>query len=114
MKKVVVVIAFMCLQFACKQHVEQPNNLLSEEKMIEVIVDVQLAETIVKLRLNQKDSIAPEMFYQSVYDKHDITGEVFNENLKFYAQQPEKLETFYTEAINQLSEKQAQIQGKQN
>ncbi len=89
---------------------EKPDNLLSYDEMIEIMTDVQLAESYVRNGRHNIDSIMPNAFYDHVWEKHALTKEDLEVSLSYYALFPDTLERIYEEVINELTEKQAAIE----
>ncbi len=92
-----------------KQNV--PNDIIAEDKIVDVIVEIELTQAIIKLKFLNKDSLVNQtQLFNEVYAKHNISQEQFNNSLAFYAQEPKKMDTLYAKVITKLSEKQAEIQ----
>lgn len=96
----ILVVFFLC-NCSGKPDVNQvppePNDLLSQEKITEVMVDMQLLEATVRLKLIRTKKLREKTpgYYDQVLEKHDITEENFKTSLDFYASQHEKITAIY-------------------
>ncbi len=95
---------------ACQQEEQQPDYLWSEEKFVEVLTDVQMAEAIVRLGYNRlPDSLyLNDSIYSSAFDLNEVTKAEFDSNLNYYLDQPEQLEKMYDQVIVNLSTRLAE------
>lgn len=116
MKKYFIpLILFVVVLFSCDKHyIEKPDHLLKEKKMIEMLVDIHLAEaTFNHMRY---DSIirnsSTENFYYSVLQKHEVADSVFEKSFVYYASDPKEFEELYREVINKLSEIEQSYSGR--
>ena len=95
---------------SCNGKEDLPKNIIPEDKMVNVITEVELTQGLIKLKFSNQDSINQQELFGQVYDEFNITKEQFNESLTYYCQQPKLMEGIYNKVINNLSEKQAQDQ----
>lgn len=96
---------------SCSKKEEKiPENILSKEKMIKVMVDVQLAEAAIQNRnLNMTDStkIIAAGYYKNLFEKNKMSEQQFRESFLYYSHHLDVLNKIYEEVINELSKKQA-------
>ncbi|WP_297088694.1 DUF4296 domain-containing protein [uncultured Draconibacterium sp.] len=116
MKKAFLILFALVFAFiACEEEViTKPEHLLKEKRMIEMLVDVHLAEaTYTQFRY---DSImlnnSSENFYYSVLDKHAVTDSVFEQSLVYYASKPKDFEKMYRKVMSRLSEIEQERSGR--
>ena len=114
------IITLLLLAFAIiscdKQYVEKPDQLIREKKMIDMLVDIQLAEaTYIHMR---NDSIVRKSssvnFYHSVLEKYNVPDSVFEKSFVYYASDTKKFEKMYREVVNRLSEMEQEYSGRKN
>lgn len=103
MKKILVLISFAFL-FSCDDELKIPDVVLDQEKMVDVMTDVQIAESYIKLKFALKnDTITiTDSVYAALYRKHGITEAVYDTSFQFYAKHPVILQEIYEKAINNL------------
>ena len=116
MKKKLIPLIFIVVAFiSCdKPVIEKPDHLLKEKKMIEMLVDIHLAEaTFNHMRY---DSIVRNSssanFYYSVLEKYQVPDSVFEKSYVFYASDPKNFEKMYREVVNKLVEIEQDFSGR--
>jgi len=116
MKKYFIPLIFMVVALiSCdKPYIEKPDHLVKEKKMIEMLVDIHLAEaTFNHMRY---DSIirnsTTENFYYSVLQKYGVADSVFEKSYVYYASDPKEFEKLYREVINKLAEMEQGFSGR--
>lgn len=101
---------------SCSKKEEKiPENILSKEKMIKIMVDVQLAEASIQNRnLNMTDSakMIAAGYYKNLFEKNRVTEQQFRESFLYYSRHLDMLNKIYEEVINELSKKQTIPKGK--
>lgn len=120
MKKIFSILLFVLvfIVVACeKPIIPKPDDLIKQDKMIEMLVDMHLAEaTHTKFRY---DSIMKNNssvnFYYSVLAKYEIPDSVFEKSFLYYASNPKSFEKMYRKVMSDLSQKEQELSGrKQN
>lgn len=93
---------FSIVIFSCTQNVQKSKNLISEEKMIEVLKDIYI---------HQQPSYMTEMggkpldyarLNLSLLDKHDLKLEDFEKSYEYYILNPDIYEAMLVEIRTQL------------
>ncbi len=86
MKNSILFIPLLLL-LACSSH-QKEELILSQEKMIDVLLDVQLSETYFQNNSSMIKSETfnplPSEYYNHIFEKNQITKLQFDESLKFY------------------------------
>jgi hypothetical protein len=100
--------------FSCarnKTEFPEPDLLLSEEQMIDVIQDVHLAEATLNFKRNigQVFDRNKTIYFDRIFVEHGLTPEIFEKNLLYYNQKPEVMEKIYEEVIARLLVQQGEI-----
>ncbi|MDR1202443.1 MAG: DUF4296 domain-containing protein [Tannerellaceae bacterium] len=63
-----------------------PDDILSEKKMRDVMIDVYLAESLIEMnRAVYPDTVRKAALFQSVFRKHNITEAVYDSSLVWYS-----------------------------
>ncbi len=86
MKNIILFIPLLLL-LACSSN-QKKELILSEEKMIDVLLDVQLSEAYFRtndpmVKSDDFKTPAPS-YYNHIFEKHQITKLQFDESMKFY------------------------------
>ena len=112
MKKIVLTL-LICFSFLhCKNNridrPDKPDNLISEEKMVEVIFDMTVVSAAQGLNRKVMDNngIDPEAF---VYKKHNIDSVQFSESNRYYSYDVKTYESIYARVKEKLQTKKASI-----
>ena len=102
---------FLFLLVSCSgKRVKVPDDLLPEEKMAEVLVDVELLEATNNSRMIGLEDRDERMkrYYREIFEHHGITEKEFNDSYSFYEKHPEKLEEIYTSVFEKLEKMQTE------
>lgn len=100
---------FICF-FACKAEPELPKGILTEDKMIDLLVDMEVVQATLKYDA-ASERIKPNytLAFEEVYQKHHLNKELFDTNLNFYCAEPLKMRKVYDKVLVKLSEQQAEL-----
>ncbi len=118
MKITKIIFAFIVFAFiSCDREViEKPRHLIKEKQMINMLVDIHLAEAT--FNHMQNDSIVRKSssvnFYYSVLAKYEVADSVFEKSFLYYASSPKNFEKMYREVMNKLSETEQGFSGRKN
>lgn len=111
----ILFVLFIPFLFSC-YHVNQPETevpalLLNEEEMVSILTDVQLIEGALSyrrtLRIEQKDF--RKSAYQQLFSTYGISAKILNENIRYYNNEPEKMEQIYEQVLAKLSRTQSEL-----
>ena len=94
----------------------KPENLLKEKQMINMLVDIHIAEaTYNQFRYDTiMKSNSSENFYYSVLDKYEVVDTVFEQSYVYYSSLPKDFEKMYREVMNRLSAIEQEYSGRKN
>ena len=118
MNKLLLILSLIFFAFiSCdKLPVEKPDNLIKEKKMINMLVDIHIAEAT--FNHMRHDSIIRESssanFYYSILEKYEVPDSVFEKSFIFYASTPREFEKMYRKVMNQLSEIEQDYSGRKD
>lgn len=111
-----IFIGFILIVSGCKDNskTDEPENLISRDKMVQVLMDIHLIEASIKL--NNKRKLNKEeytfYYYQYLFEKYNITKEDFDNSLTYYQQNIERFDTIYIDVISELNRLQGEISKK--
>ncbi|MDH5380194.1 MAG: DUF4296 domain-containing protein [Cyclobacteriaceae bacterium] len=94
------------LTVSCVSH-DLPDNVLSEVKMAEVMLDFYMSEA--KLSYNRSKVDAEEMYphyYNKILERHNLTDSVYKANLAFYMSNPVFFDKVYDMLIDSVKLRQ--------
>ena len=116
MKNLLFILSLIFFAFvSCdKLPVEKPDNLIREKKMINMLVDMHIAEATFN-HIRHDSIIGKNLsanFYYSILEKYEVPDSVFEKSFVFYASTPREFEKMYRKVMNQLSEVEQDYSGR--
>jgi len=116
MKKLVTILLLLVFVItSCDDSVvPKPENLIKEKQMIDMLVDIHLAEaTFTRFRYDSTmTNNSSANFYYSVLDKYHVPDSVFEQSFVYYASVPKNFEKMYQKVMSHLSEMEQQFSGR--
>ena len=99
---------FISLFFSCKKKVEIPADILSPNKMTEILVDVHLNESMITNERYRRDSLSEivSTFYCNIFEKHSITEQEFRKSLDYYTTHLDEMKKIYKEVVAELNKEE--------
>ncbi len=101
---------FILLISACGKSVEKkPRRLLSRDRMISILVDIHLAESVYQTSHYTNNSMkqyTESDYYYSILHKYKTADSVFEQSLIYYSGKPKEFEKIYSRVLNRLNEMQ--------
>ncbi|MBB6327297.1 hypothetical protein FHS59_002940 [Algoriphagus iocasae] len=107
MNRLLIICASIFLLSGCKEN-NKPEGLLDEEKMVEVLIDIQLTEGITSAIPVSYDSsqVLYKLLEKEVFAKHQVDDSVFTESLRYYLQFPGVMDEMYSRILDSLAAKE--------
>ncbi len=106
------IFIFFLLESCTQKTVEPFNPPISEDKMINVLIDVHLAEAALQtLPRIYKDSMAT-VLYGQIYKFNEIKEEDLYEALDAYDSYPHRLKNLYEKVIDEINIREAKLNKK--
>lgn len=98
--------AIFCFSFLATIGCHRPERPpLDMKKLVEVLVDIHLAEAAMQnLTISVKDSIATR-YYQQIYTIHGVKEEDFDSAFTFVKQRPKLMAKVYERVVEELNKK---------
>lgn len=87
---------------------EKPEGLLSEEEMVNVLIDIHITEGIASAIPVSYDSsgVLYSLMEKEVFIKHQVEDTVFKESLRYYLQFPATMDKMYAQVLDSLASKE--------
>lgn len=97
----------MLMAVACSSN-DSPKGILGSEKMVDILIDIHLAEAGVQDMRLDRDSATVFFAAQEkyIFKKHNVTDSDFLRSYNFYIEHPAQLEDIYSAVIDTLSLRQ--------
>ena len=82
-----------------------PSRLLTEQEMIAIMYDVQILEADMNYRKSNGKMIGdmPKEYYQQLFEHYGITDSIFNQNMRYYTQDPVTMERIMDSVMERLT-----------
>jgi len=106
-KKKILLLLLVGQSFACTKNTP-PEGLLSEDKIVEILVDIHMAEGMASslpIPFDSSRKIYP-ILEEEVFLKHDIADSVFMESFQYYLRDAKVMEGIYARTIDSLAIKE--------
>ena len=92
---------------------QQPDNLMPESRMAEILTEIHLAESRVsRLGLGSADSsnIVYKRLEKQIFQKFQVDTSAYNKSYVYYSSHPSQMETIYKHITENLRKKAEQQQ----
>jgi hypothetical protein len=101
MKQLTPLIFFLLFSvFGCSDHNSKPDQLLKEDKYIDLMVELQLVRSYGETE--SLDSLTVDSLTDEVFQKYETTDSVFVQSHNYYQRFPKKQKTRIEKAIERL------------
>lgn len=109
--KVFLLYITLFIMLSCTQEEVVPDYVITEDKMIAVLVDMELKQAEIKYKMARIDTRSTnyKSEYEKVLENHQLSFQTFNQNLDYYCSKPLLMQDIYLEVIELLSENQSSI-----
>jgi len=88
-----------------------PDEVMSKEKLINVMVDMYVIESAHNLRIMERDTAMPTYsgFYASVLQKYNITLKDYQNSLQFYSEDQDDINCIYDTVLEKLTKMSSEV-----
>jgi hypothetical protein len=82
----------------------KPDNLLSEDEMVNVLIDIHMTEGLASSLPIFYDSsqVIYSLLEREIFIKHDVPDSVFTSSMIYYLQDPSTMDRLYGRVIDSL------------
>jgi hypothetical protein len=96
----------------CSSCTGKRTHILSEKKLIPVLVDIHLADGIAMVVPYSSSTLKLDstQLYHAVFEKHHITRVIFDSTMAFYIRKPDKMIAIYSEVNTVLSKMESGLE----
>ena len=87
------------------------DSIISGDKMVHILADVHIAEAAMLVDRNEGQEVSgrPDFLYQGIFKKHHISRARYDENLRFYSQNPAKMIKMYEKVIAEIETRESKF-----
>ena len=97
-----VSVLFILFIGCASPEVKIPQNVLTPEQMMPIMVDIHVIEGARNGAIMLGDTNGIEDYYAKVYEKHGITEDQFKSSFAFYSDNPTVFIPIYEEVLDSL------------
>lgn len=103
MKRILALLLILFSLGACDRN-SPPPGILSEDEMVNVLIDIQLTEGITSALPIAYDSSQAlySLLERDVFEKHGVQDSVFTKSMLFYLEDAKKMDRIYSRVIDSL------------
>ncbi|WP_017731815.1 DUF4296 domain-containing protein [Nafulsella turpanensis] len=108
MKNLFLLLLVTLLTTACSNNADKPENVLSQETLVRVMADLQLAEAKVKnLRVSTDSARQLFSIYElQIFEEWNISPEQYTESYEYYLNEYDEMSDIHAALIDTLSRRQ--------
>lgn len=107
MKKSVIYIYLLLLFSGCTL---RPWGVLSQDKMVDILLDVHMVEAAIKTIDPNIKRIEKQEYYNRVFVNHGTTKEQFDKSIDWYSRKPDLLAIIYDEVKSEAEQLQERVE----
>lgn len=114
-----ILIASLSLLLSCQTDSTsgldvKPADLISESKMVSVLIDIHVAESALSIKnFNRDSSLTLFAYYkEEIFKEHQITEQQFKDSYQYYSTHSEEFDHIYEVVVDSLAVKE--MSGKLN
>jgi hypothetical protein len=102
-KRILAFFLFSSVLFSCDPN-RTPAGILTEDKVVNVLIDIQLTEGMVSALPIPYDSsqVLYSLMEKDVFIKHGVEDSVFINSMIFYLEDARKMDKIYARVIDSL------------
>jgi len=104
MKKILFIGLFL-LTFSCVKKPTPPDGIMSQQEMIDLLIDLHIIEAKISMSRIPNDSI--KLFFDevedSLYHKHHVTDSIYKMSYQYYLENIDLMEEIYSAVVDSMS-----------
>ncbi len=106
MKQLMIILLSLLSLMACQP---EESPIFSDEKMIDVLIDVHVAEAAMQgLNQQRKDSLT-SLYYNQIFEIHSIKEADFYSQMEYMKLHPEYMEKIYEKVLSEITRREAEL-----
>lgn len=90
---------------ACSRQDKKPEGILSEQKMVDILIDLHIIEARINSVRIPKDTVKkffPEL-EEKLFEKHGVSDSAYYRSYQYYLENVGKMEEIYSAVVDSLS-----------
>ena len=98
------IIVLLIITSCSESEIHVPQEIISAEQMIPILVDVHIVEGARNGTLILGDTNDIEDYYAKIYEKYNISEEMFKRSFSFFNSEPDLFIPIYEKVLDSLKE----------
>lgn len=92
----------------------EAKDIIPSDSLVMILSDIQLIESALYIKQNEGKDIRSysDHYYRYLYAKYHTDAQKIQNSLRYYQENPEKLESIYKTVLDSLSRKQSEAGSK--
>lgn len=99
----------LCVMIVMSCHSKAKEMPIDENKLINILVDVHVAEAAMQEYASPKKDSIGKVYYQEIFSLHHVTEEAFIKSMYLLRQDPEEMETVYKAVVAELERREKEV-----
>lgn len=110
-----ILFCLVLLGCSSKNEVAKPANLIPEEKMVQILADVHIMESIVEANVNYPDTavMVYNKRHKEILNKYGVSSDAFYSTYNYYADNLVEMDRLYEVILDTLTAREAKLASKQ-
>ncbi|MBD3749131.1 MAG: DUF4296 domain-containing protein [Sphingobacteriales bacterium] len=106
-KKKIAILFSLCLIFISCSQEETPKGIIEKQKMINVMVDMQITDSYLN-QVSNKDTMMMQAHtrYNYIFKKYGIDSAQFSRSLAYYSDKPDEFNKMFNVVLDSLNSKE--------
>jgi hypothetical protein len=100
-----ILMGFFACQDGKKNTAEKPNNLVSPQKMEQMLSELHIVDALINQKNLSADSAKKLStdYYDFIYRKYAVTANDFNNSFQYYLHNPADMDSIYLKVLENLN-----------
>jgi hypothetical protein len=111
-QKIIFLVFGFLLLVSCRENwVGKPKGLISQKKMVSILVDLHVADAVFQNKGNAGplEKLKSEDIYYSVLKKYNVADTIFEKSFIYYSYFPKEFEKIYANVLDRVNQMQEKV-----
>lgn len=104
-------LTVLIFNISCISSTNAPDNLIPKEKMVDILVDIHIADGMFTSHKIRQDYILSDSinYYDKIFEHYGYNRKDFDTSVYYYSHNINEYNKIYIEVLNRLSEMEAKV-----
>jgi hypothetical protein len=113
MKKIFIILFIICFSSSCNTAPNsKPSKFLEQKEFVKLLVEIHLSDAVAEEKVQgdvKIENLIAKKGINQILKNNNLSNVQFDSIFKFYVKDPTLLNQVYTEVIEELNRKQAEL-----